>query len=186
LFIDNTQLQEASMGKRFSCACGGGEDIYSKTGVCDIQGQYYNPDDPTQAGASTTRFDWTFTGVGTASSPGNIKLEMNAGIHGMTWAPSVAPTQYDYMYPIVWEGYLDSCVITVGYCMDVSGTDIKNQQCYNYVCANTEVYCPPKGLAQCPGGVDNCGDVPGTTAKYQMHKVCVVVVVVVVVAFDAG
>jgi hypothetical protein len=145
--------------------------LETKQGVCNLQGQYQDPNDPTIKGATTTRFDWTFTGIGSPSSPGTIQFEMNAGIHGMTWAPSVAPTQYDYFYPIVWEGYIDTCVITTGYCMDVAGTDVSSQQCYNYNCANTQIFCPPEGLPECPGGVNDCDDVPGTTKKYQMHKV---------------
>lgn len=167
------------MGKKFSCYCGGGEDSLSQS-ACNAQGQYkeptgsYNPDTGTPLvtkGATVTRFDWTFHGTGSDDSPGSISLAMNAGIHGNTWAEDTDGEEFRYFYPVVWSGTLDECVITEGNCMDVYGTDVKNQQCYNYDCGNTEINCPPKGLPSCPGGANNCGVIPGTDVKYQMQKV---------------
>ena len=96
---------------------------------------------------------------------------MNAGYHGLSWANY--PTQYDYMYPIVWEGELTGCVISEGDCMALgtsSSDDFASQQCYNYVCEDTQIYCPPRGLPSCPGGADNCSTPAGEDKKYQMHK----------------
>jgi hypothetical protein len=160
------QFQEANDGKKFSCSCGGGEDTLSKT-ACTAQGQYKTSTGGD--GATATRFDWTFSGVGTSSSPGSISLVMNAGIHGNSWED--APGQYDYFYPIVWAGKLESCIITEGKCMSVVGTSVSKEDCYNYNCGDTQISCPPDDLPECPGGVNSCGDVPGTTSKYQMHKV---------------
>ena len=169
----NTQMapatsEEAMLGKKFSCMCGGGEDAQSKY-VCPLQGTYKNVDG--SDGATTSRFDWTFTGYGTSSSPGSISLEMNAGIHGNSWTEN-EPGRFNYFYPILWSGNLDQCVITEGPCMYVKGTDVSSKTCYNYDCGTTDISCPPEGLPVCPGGVNNCDSVPGYPDKtYYMHKV---------------
>ena len=96
---------------------------------------------------------------------------MNAGYHGLSWA--AYPTEYDYMYPIVWEGELTGCVISEGDCMALgtsSSDDFASQQCYNYVCEDTQIYCPPRGLPSCPGGANNCDTPAGEDKMYQMHK----------------
>jgi hypothetical protein len=72
-------LDEATVGKKFSCSCGGGEDALSKT-ACTQMGQYLDPDgNPT---GTTTRIDWTFVGQGSAANPGTIRLAESAGIRG--------------------------------------------------------------------------------------------------------
>ena len=65
------------------------------------QGQFCDPDvdeeecNPT---GTTTRFDWTFKGLGTEESPGSIELSMIAGTK--TWSWQDVPGQFDYYYPI--------------------------------------------------------------------------------------
>jgi len=160
---------EAATGKKFSCVCGGGEDTLSPT-TCPLQGSYATEVGKKGTGPPVTRFDWLFKGYGTPNSPGKITLEMNAGIHGMSWADTDAPSEFDYFYPIVWAGDITGCTISKGKCMDVPGSNVKNQDCYNYKCDDTQISCPPEGLASCPGGANNCANVPGTDTKYQMHK----------------
>lgn len=48
--------------------------------------------------------------------------------------------------------------IPVGKCMDVPFTDVSEKDCVNYDCDDTQISCPPKGQATCPGwdGVQNC------------------------------
>ena len=177
---------EALEGKRFSCVCGGGEDQLSRA-VCPLQGQYcekyehYNDDPDNEGwqcnsakGSFATRFDWTFTGIGSDDEPGTIKLEMNAGIKGMSFEWQ-NPGQFDYYWPIVWAGDLSNCKITEGKCLAVPGTDVSKKDCYNFHCGDTQVHCPPEGFEECPGGANNCDDVPHDDDSvkqqpYLMHK----------------
>lgn len=56
--------------------------------------------------------------------------------------------------------------------MDVPGTNVSLSQCINYHCeTNPKVDCPPFGLPECPGGVDDCENVPGSNYSYQMQPV---------------
>ena len=144
-------------------------DSLRKT-TCPLLGQYITEEGQKGTGPPVTRFDWVFRGYGTEKSPGKVTLSMNAGIHGNTWADPDAPSEFDYFYPLVWSGDITGCVISKGNCMNVPGTDVKSQDCYNYLCEDTQISCPPAGLPSCPGGADNCGNVPGTDTKYQMHK----------------
>lgn len=164
-----SQGEEAADGKKFSCLCGGGEDSLSPS-TCPLQGVYATEADGKGTGPAVTRFDWVFKGYGTKDKPGKITLSQNAGIHGNSWADPDAPSEFDYFYPVVWTGDITGCVISRGKCLDVPHTDVKNQDCYNYVCEDTQISCPPAGLDECPGGVNSCGNVPGTDVKYQMHK----------------
>ena len=144
---------EAAIGKKFSCACGGGEDSQSKV-ACPLQGTYKNMDG-SSSGKSSTRFDWIFYGLGTASSPGSIKFLENVGARGNSWDGSNTG-HYDYLYAVEWEGTLSDCVISEGKCMTVLGTDVGEQDCVNYECKKTQVQCPPEGAPICPDGPDTC------------------------------
>ena len=178
-----TSIQETIIGKQFSCSCGSEGDSFSAK-TCPLQGQYCDKydhyDEVTREwtcgndGSFTTRFDWTFFGIGSDDSPGEIKLAQNAGIKG--YSMETTPEQFRYYYPIVWAGTLSNCVISKGYCMDVPNIpDVAKQQCYNFVCGKTDISCPPEGYEECPGGANHCDNVPGYDDKtYYMHKCNVV------------
>ena len=143
------------MGKKYSCACGGGEDTQSVF-ACPLQGTFKNKDGSSN-GVSSTRFDWIFTGLGTEASPGTITLTQNAGVRGNSWDKVSEPGHYDYFYTVPWSGTLSDCVISEGKCLEVSGTDVGGQDCYNYDCAATNIQCPPEGVPVCsPTGTTEC------------------------------
>ena len=75
---------EATIGKKYSCTCGGGGD-YQSLHHCDDQGTYMNEDGTITNGGPTTYFDWIFYGDGSEESPGTIALRMNAGIKTRSW-----------------------------------------------------------------------------------------------------
>ena len=148
-------MEEAVMGKKYSCACGGGEDTQSVF-ACPLQGTFKNKDGSSN-GVSSTRFDWIFTGLGTEDSPGTITLTQNAGVRSNSWDKVSEPGHYDYFYTVPWAGTLSDCVISEGKCLEVSGTDVGNQDCYNYDCAATNIHCPPEGVPVCsPTGTTEC------------------------------
>ena len=68
-----TSHEEAMIGKKFSCTCGGGGDALSIK-HCGDQGNYKNMDG--SDASPVTRFDWTFFGRGTKDNPGSIDLAM--------------------------------------------------------------------------------------------------------------
>lgn len=143
------------MGKKYSCACGGGQDAQSAY-VCPLQGTFKNRDGSSN-GVASTRFDWVFTGLGTAASPGTITLSQNAGVRSNSWDKVSEPGHYDYFYAVTWAGTLRNCVISEGSCLEVVGTDVGQQACYNYDCAETDIHCPPAGLPVCsPTGTAEC------------------------------
>jgi hypothetical protein len=146
-------MEEALVGKKYSCECGGGEDAQSVY-ACPLEGTYKNQDGSTN-GVASTRFDWVFTGLGTEASPGKIDIMMNDGVRSNSW--DATPGHYDYYYTVAWKGTLSGCVISEGKCLEVIGTDVGEQDCYNYACAETAISCPPEGAPVCaPLGTPEC------------------------------
>ena len=173
------QTEEFIMGKRFSCACGGGEENAAlQREACSASGSYIlDPNDPSSEGTYITRFDWTIKGMGTDESPGSVDIAMTLGTYTKTFEN--IPGRFDYLYPIGWSGVLDGCKISQGPCMDVPFTNVKDKLCNNYVCETTDISCPPYGLPECPGGANSCDDVPGTEYDYRSHKVSAAFLVMV-------
>ncbi|CAM9289575.1 unnamed protein product, partial [Sphacelaria rigidula] len=77
------------------------------------------------------------------------------------------PGEFDYYYPIVWQGSADNCKITRGSCLEVEDTNIGDEECVRYDCENTQGSCPPEGYPVCDG-FPACKNDEGQT--YQVHR----------------
>mmetsp|Transcript_68689 Transcript_68689/g.191581 ORF Transcript_68689/g.191581 Transcript_68689/m.191581 type:complete len:1747 (-) Transcript_68689:1259-6499(-) len=169
-------VEETKDGKRFSCTCGGGEDITSKT-ACQEQ----------------LLTAWEFKMFGSGFAGDEIRIESRAymGVHRQMdlyarkdWIDKY-PDIIKYEYPENWNANITGCVATTGKCMDVPFTDVGEQNCINWVCEDTQIKCPPEGYETCPGwdGVMNCdcmdppdlyGDDPNCQKNYYVPKCAVV------------
>jgi hypothetical protein len=92
----------------------------------------------------------------------------------------IFPDIFKYEYPEIWAGNISGCTLSTGKCMDVPFTDVGDQECVNWDCADTQVQCPPKGYETCPGwdGVSECecldppdvrGDDPKCDKRYVLN-----------------